>query len=144
MNVELVVLNFHRVKRGAAKRTKHGQLQSRASIKFKEKQRNRDISRINSEGSKKVQLYHTQWCVKADTLQIKPEVLHVLHGVQDIQTSLKRAAALSQVIVGVTDCGIYNHSISLHVHKHLLNTVCFRLIERNQWNSITYRAQHLI
>jgi len=42
------------------------------------------MNRINSKGDKNVQLYHTQWCVKADTLQIKPEVLHILHGIQNI------------------------------------------------------------
>lgn len=55
--------------------------------------------------------------------------------------SLKRAAALSQVIVGVTDCGINNHSVSLHIHKHLVNTVCFRLMEINE---IAYLTEHSV
>lgn len=76
-----------------------------------------------SKGDKNVQLYHTQRCIKADTLQIKPEVLHILHGIQHIQAPLKWAATLSQVIVGVADSGINNHSVSLHIHKDLSNTV---------------------
>lgn len=86
------------------------------------------MNRINSKGTKKVQLYHTQWCIKADTLQIKPEVLHILHGIQNIQAPLKWAVTLSQVVVGVTDSGINNHSIFLHIHKDLSNTVYFRLV----------------
>lgn len=89
------------------------------------------MNRINSKGTKNIELYHTQWRVKADTLQIEPEVFHILHGVQNIQASLEWATTLSQVIVGVTDCGINNHSISLHIHKDLSNTVCFRWVGKN-------------
>lgn len=89
------------------------------------------MSRINSKGDKSAQLYHTQWCIKADTLQIKPEVFHILHGIQNIEASLKWAATLCQVIVGVTDSGINNHSISLHIHKDLSSTICFRLVGKN-------------
>lgn len=99
------------------------------------------MKKINSKGDKDVHLYHTQWCVKADTLQIKPEVFHILHGIQNVQASLKWAATLSQVIVGVTDSGINNHGISLHIHKDLSNTVCFQLLGKNHRNCLIYRTQ---
>lgn len=78
--------------------------------------------RAGREGGAHAQLYHTQRRVEADTLQVKPEVLHVLHGVQDVQTSLKWAAAAGQVVVGVTDSGVDNHSVSPHIHEDLSDT----------------------
>lgn len=80
-----------------------------------------------AEGAQEVQVCHTQWCVQADTLQVKPEVLQVLQGVEDVPAPLKGAAALCQVVMQVTDGGVHNHSISLHVHKHLPDTAQLRL-----------------
>lgn len=85
------------------------------------------MPRRGSEAAQEVQLCHTQGCVQADTLQIKPEVLHVLQGVEDVAAPLKGAAALRQVVVQVTDGGVHNHSIPLHVHKHLPDTAQLRL-----------------
>lgn len=87
---------------------------------------------VSGKGGTNTQLYHTQGRVEADTLQIKPEVLHVLHGVQDVQASLKRAAAAGQVVVGVTDSGVDNHSVSPHIHKDLSDTAWFRLGGQNR------------
>lgn len=62
---------------------------------------------------------HTEGCVEADTLQVEPEVLHILESGQGIMALVKQAAALSQVVMGFTDGGIHNHRFFLQVHKHL-------------------------
>lgn len=85
------------------------------------------VPRRGSGAAQEAQLCHTQGCVEADTLQIKPEVLHVLQGVEDVAAALEGAAALRQVVMQVTDGGVHNHSIPLHVHKHLPHTAQPRL-----------------
>lgn len=64
----------------------------------------------------------TEGGVEADALQVKPEVLHSLQRVQDVEAPVERAAALSQVVVGLTDGGVHDHRLPLQVHKHLRGT----------------------
>ena len=57
--------------------------------------------------------------VETDTLQVEPVVLHILHGVQDIQTPFKGPAAVGQVVMWVTDGGVNNDCILLQENEDL-------------------------